>query len=224
MEQRQSNSGPVARFLRKHTYIITCLILILVYIVLIFPQFSVVRISGNSMLPTILPDQFLVGLRTTGYATPQPQNGDIVLAVNEQTGNRIVIKRLIASPGDTIQILNNQVYRNGQLLQEPYLYEEMVTEDLAIYTLGEDEYFLLGDNRNISADSRLRGYFHTDELIGIVPLEHQTLLWVILGGITLVLFCAVWVLSGEADKRIARERAEKAAHTDEFPEEETKEP
>ena len=126
---------------------------------------------GKSMLPTISNFQFLVCKPRILRPNMELHNGDIVIIQSQQHAR--LIKRLIAQPGDTLEIRNNQVYVNGALLLEPYLYEDMITRDIAPITLGEDMYFVLGDNRNISADSRYYGFFTNVEIVAVVEPENQ---------------------------------------------------
>lgn len=116
------------------------------------------RVNGDSMNPTLEDGAFYLG---TAYFSLS--SGDIVIADSDALGLKIV-KRVIAVPGDTIAITNNTVYRNGLPLTEDYIAEPMVTEDIDAFTLGEDMYFLMGDNRNDSADSRQLGLFSQEDI------------------------------------------------------------
>ena len=88
------------------------------------------------------------------------QRGDI-LVLEEPGSNIVVAKRLIALPGETVQLRDDGVYVNAQKLQEPYLHEGGYTYSRRMgtksMTLGPEEYFVLGDNRLISLDSRWYG-------------------------------------------------------------------
>ena len=86
-----------------------------------------------------------------------------------------IIKRVIGLPGDTIEIKDGAVYRNGEFLQESYLPDQTVTEvrnpDYAAVALGPDEYFVMGDNRAVSLDSRSIGPIPANHMIGEVLLR-----------------------------------------------------
>lgn len=132
-------------------------------------------VIGSSMDPTLHDRQQLMLLRTDYNPLLNVRNGDIVVA---RQGNRFIVKRVIACPGDQLEIRRGRVFRNGELLQESYICEPMRKEFLLPVTMGEDEYFLMGDNRNHSADSRYYGTFSYDEIYGIAYLDAQPWLWV----------------------------------------------
>ena len=76
-------------------------------------------------------------------------------------------KRVIGAPGDTVEIRDNAVYVNHKQIEEPYLNEPMKTRD-CICKLKEDEWFVMGDNRNHSLDSRAFGAVRTEEIRNLV--------------------------------------------------------
>lgn len=127
------------------------------------------QVSGSSMETTLSDgDQLIVDKIT--YRFSDPKRYDIVVFPYRYEKNTYYIKRIIGLPGETVQIVNGCVYINGQPLNEHYGNE--VIEDPGIagdpVTLGVDEYFVLGDNRNNSQDSRAVnvGVIRRDELLG----------------------------------------------------------
>ena len=149
----------------------------LLYIVLIIaPTWIVVtfvgqrtEVSGSSMETTLSDkDQLIVDKMT--YRFRDPKRYDIVVFPYQYQDNTYYIKRIIGLPGETVQILSGMVYIDGMRLDEHYGNEIMENPGIAEepLTLGEDEYFVLGDNRNNSSDSRASdvGLIHRKDLIG----------------------------------------------------------
>lgn len=113
-------------------------------------------VEGPSMEPTLHTDQFLVVSRVK-YLLDEPERGDLVVFHFPGNVAEDYVKRLIALPGDTIEFREQQVYVNGTLLNEPYINEPCrpVNCPDVTYVMEADEYFLMGDNRNRSSDSRI---------------------------------------------------------------------
>lgn len=149
----------------------------LLYIVLIIALTWIVvtfvgqrtEVSGSSMETTLSDkDQLIVDKMT--YRFRDPKRYDIVVFPYQYQDNTYYIKRIIGLPGETVQILSGMVYIDGMRLDEHYGDEIMENPGIAEepLTLGEDEYFVLGDNRNNSSDSRASdvGLIHRKDLIG----------------------------------------------------------
>ena len=127
------------------------------------------HVSGESMKNTLdHGDQLIVDKIT--YRFRDPERFDIIVFPFHYKENTYYIKRIIGLPGETVQIADGTIYINGQVLEESYGREVMQDPGIAAepITLGEDEYFVLGDNRNQSSDSRdpSVGLIHRDEIIG----------------------------------------------------------
>lgn len=127
------------------------------------------EVSGSSMETTLSTgDQLIVD--KISYRFRDPKRYDIVVFPYRYEENRYYIKRLIGLPGETVQIVDGMVYINGSPLNEHYGNEVIEDPGSAAepITLGDDEYFVLGDNRNNSQDSRASnvGLIHRDELLG----------------------------------------------------------
>ena len=125
-----------------------------------YMNFRVVWIDGSSMYPT-LKDRQIHLMKVSDNV----ERGDIVV-VKSDVLDTVIIKRMIALPGDTIEISKNVIYVNGEAIEEPYIAEAMTTKDVSLYKLQEDEYFVCGDNRNHSTDSRHIGPITSKELMG----------------------------------------------------------
>nr|WP_294493516.1 signal peptidase I [uncultured Mediterraneibacter sp.] len=127
------------------------------------------QVSGESMETTLSDgDQLIVD--KISYRFRDPKRYDIVVFPYRYEENTYYIKRIIGLPGETVQIVDGTVYIDGQVLGEHYGNETIANPGIAAdpITLGDDEYFVLGDNRNNSQDSRTAnvGLIHRDELMG----------------------------------------------------------
>lgn len=129
------------------------------------------KVSGDSMLNTLHNEDNLI-VDKISYRFRDPKRYEIIVFPYRYAENTYYIKRIIGLPGETVQIIGGYVYVNGEKLDEHYG-REVIEEGkygLAIdpIELGEDEYFVLGDNRNHSSDSRDSsvGVLTREELIG----------------------------------------------------------
>lgn len=130
-------------------------VVILAYSIVTFGVQSVTMI-GQSMDPA-LTNQDVVLINKQAYTFDQPQRYDIVaFKLKEDTEGYFNIKRIIGLPGEKVQIKNGHIFINGDVVSDLPFDDLIMTEGLAIdeVTLGEDEYFLMGDNCNNSEDSR----------------------------------------------------------------------
>jgi signal peptidase I len=147
-------------------------------------------VDGDSMKPTFINNEYLIAEKIS-YDFTTPSRGDIVIFRYPKNTSIIYIKRLIGLPGETVTVKNNKVYiaksENGELtqLEEKYLDSnvstkvfdtETATKELTI-TLHENEFFVLGDNREHSSDSREWGVLPKSNIIGrvwltVTPLDH----------------------------------------------------
>lgn len=122
--------------------------------------FTPLIVQGHSMDNSYHDKQILLGINTrlTSF-----KKGDVICAKNESI---ILIKRVIAAPGDTISIKDNVVYVNDKIIdEEKYIKEPMDTKDIDEITLSENEYFIMGDNRNDSDDSRRFGPIKHSQIV-----------------------------------------------------------
>ena len=125
---------------------------------------------GDSMKP-VLQNGDVVLVNRIVYNASRPKRGDIIVFKPKGNENsHYYIKRIIGLPGETVQIVDGYIYINGKQLDEHYGNEIIEEAGMAAepVTLGEDEYFVMGDNRNNSQDSRVSdvGAIHRDELMG----------------------------------------------------------
>ena len=127
------------------------------------------QVSGSSMETTLSDgDQLIVDKMS--YRFRNPKRYDIIVFPYRYEPNTYYIKRIIGLPGETIQIIDGYIYIDGEQLDEHYGNELMNDPGIAAepVALGEDEYFVLGDNRNNSQDSRAVnvGVIHRKDILG----------------------------------------------------------
>lgn len=120
------------------------------------------RIDGSSMNPTLDHGQYLL-INNFAYYLEKPERGDIIV-FRHPNSNLNLIKRVIGLPGDEINISNRTVTVNGTVLDEPYVKAPPTYN--GSWTVPEDNYFVLGDNRNSSSDSHTWQYLPEDNVIG----------------------------------------------------------
>lgn len=150
----------------KFIIVIIILLFVMVYVV------SITQVVGNSMDPTLKNQEVLI-LNKAKYRFFDVKRGDIISFTYEDT--KYLIKRVIGLPGDKIKIKDNQLYINEKIYDEPYL-KNVETKDFDLATLGttevpEGKYFVLGDNRENSLDSRKIGFVDQEDIIGKVAIR-----------------------------------------------------
>lgn len=132
---------------------------------IIFSNFIFTTVLGPSMEPA-LNNQDLILILKNAYLRTTPKFLDIVAIKSKN--NPPIIKRIIATPSDKLEIINSKIFINGKLLSEPYI-KEPINEDINIkITLPKNSYFVMGDNRNNSLDSRDSsiGLIRSDDILG----------------------------------------------------------
>ena len=145
--------------------------LVIIIVILQFVKPTIV--FEHSMEDTLHPEDY-VFLSKKAYAFGEIQHGDIVVCesvlVDERGVAKNLIKRVIGMPGDTIAIKDGAVYRNGERLDEPYTKDGVTKGESAEIVVPEGWYYLLGDNRDVSMDSRSEkiGFISEDKIRGKV--------------------------------------------------------
>jgi signal peptidase I len=122
------------------------------------------RIEQVSMLPNLHEGEYVI-VDKVSYAFRQPERGEIIVLRNPNPGQPDLIKRVIGLPGEMIEVRGGQVYIDGQPLTEPYIAQPMGREQTPI-TLQAGQYFVMGDNRGNSSDSREFGARPADDIVG----------------------------------------------------------
>ena len=158
----------------KNALILLRDVLVAFAVIIIILQFvKPTIVFEHSMEDTLHPEDY-VFLAKQAYLFNDIKFGDIVVCESAILDDRGVpknlIKRVIGLPGDIITIKDDAVYRNGERLEEPYTKDGVTQGEMAPVTVPQDAYFLLGDNREVSKDSRNAdvGFVNKDEIKGKV--------------------------------------------------------
>ncbi|WP_313509965.1 signal peptidase I [Enterococcus sp.] len=181
------------RILKENWFIIFFIIAVVLLRLFVLTP---VKVSGHSMDPTLADKQRLIATKLTSY-----DRQDIVICVEPDDTDKIAVKRLVGLPGDTVEMKDDVLTINGDVYEEPYLddfkemfaddqlqeeysYREMFqeiaasatqfTEDFSI-TVPDGSYFVMGDNRLISRDSRSFGVVTDDQMEGKVLVRYWPL-------------------------------------------------
>ncbi len=109
------------------------------------------KVQGNSMYPTLKNNERVL-TSVISVIIDEPRRFDIVII--KRNTNEEWVKRVIALPYETVKVENNQLYINGNIVAEPFLTQGVITKDFSEIKLNADEYFVMGDNREHSMDSR----------------------------------------------------------------------
>ena len=121
------------------------------------------RIEGHSMLPTLQEGEYVI-INKLSYYLEDPERGDIIVLNFPNDRSRDFIKRVIGIPGDYIEVDNGQVMINGTILDEPYINAQ--PNYSGTWQVPEDQYFVLGDNRNNSSDSHNWSFLPQEDIVG----------------------------------------------------------
>lgn len=149
------------------TLVVFGAIFALIYLFIAQPH----KVSGNSMFPTFYDGDYILTDKLS-YRLGTPKRGDVIVLQNPRNESEDFIKRIIALPGDSIKIQNNVVYINDSPLAETYLPSGTLTQGGAFLTEGEiikigpGQFFVMGDNRAHSSDSREWGPVTQKEIVG----------------------------------------------------------
>ena len=135
--------------------------------------FSVTKVVGDSMFPTLHKEELFI-LNKFHYRFFDIKRGDSVSLEHKDT--KYLIKRIIGLPGDTIQIKNSKLYINGSVYEENYLsdtlnYKDFDLKDIGYEKIPDDMYFVLGDNRENSLDSREIGLISKKDIQGKISFR-----------------------------------------------------
>lgn len=161
--------------------IITVVVCMVAYFLLFRYVLANETVSGPSMQPTFESNDRIIAVRHTKL-----QRGDIVILDAPDAPGELYIKRIIGMPGDTIEAKNDTLYINGKPLKEPYLTQykkklpkgQLYTNNFTlkqvtgVNRVPKDSYFVMGDHRDVSKDSRYFGFVKRSAIVGEVKLRY----------------------------------------------------
>ena len=139
---------------KKETYI---LLILLILVILFRCFFSFAVVNGTSMYPTYRNNQILLTRRAFSI--------DRYDCVVVKYKDKLLVKRVIGLPGEKIEYISNKLYIDGELMEDVHAYGN--TDDFC-FTVSDDCYYCLGDNREISQDSRRYGEFKKSQIVSII--------------------------------------------------------
>ena len=142
-------------------YVVILILVIILKTYIITP----IKVKGNSMYPT-LEDTDIMILDIISYKLKGVKRFDIVVV---DQGDELIIKRVIGLPGDKIEYKSSELFVNGKPVTDPFATNSGFTDDISI-TIPAGEYYVLGDNRSNSLDSRVFGTFNKKQIIGKTDL------------------------------------------------------
>lgn len=138
-------------------------IIFIIMLVLLFKRFIMmpVKVSGDSMMDTLNNNDIMILNRFSKYFNGYKRFDIVVVKSN----NSYIIKRVIGLPGEEVVYKDNKLFINDKYLKEEYLNKDISTNDFSV-KVPKDFYFLMGDNREVSYDSRELGPFSKNDIMG----------------------------------------------------------
>lgn len=170
-ENNSSNSGKKRFWQSAREWVQVIVVALIVALPIRFFIAEPFIVNGASMDPTFSTGQFLIVDRVT-YRFEEPNRGDVIVFEYPNNPSVYYIKRIIGLPGETISIKNGKVTiinnkkPEGFELTEPYIETSHISMDTSKETLGPTEYFVMGDNRAQSSDSRVWGPLKRELIVG----------------------------------------------------------
>ena len=133
--------------------------------------FQVARVDGQSMAPTLHDHDRLI-VNKFAYHVGEPKVGDIVMLLYPNDPDKTFVKRVVAAEGDEVRISDGKVYRNGKLMDDSFVLPQYRShEDFGPARIPQGYYFVMGDHRNRSSDSRDWGEVPKKYIIGRVQMR-----------------------------------------------------
>ncbi len=144
---------------------------------IILSLFKPIIIQQHSMEPNFYQGDYVITFKQAYRFSGEPTRGDIIVfhsTLKDEDGNdKNLIKRIIATGGDTVSIVDGYVYVNGEKIDEPYVMEQGVSGEMEETTVPEGKLFCCGDNREVSRDSREDevGFVDESDVVGKVIIR-----------------------------------------------------
>ena len=149
---------------RPRQILLTLLIVVIVFLGMNFSLDSF-EIDGESMEPGFHNGQYILVNKLT-YRLGSPHRGDVIVFHHPQAPNQLYIKRIIGLPEEEVEIIDNKIYIDSKLLEESSYIPSLTYQGSYSIVVPPDHYFVLGDNRNHSSDSRLGWTVPRDNIVG----------------------------------------------------------
>jgi len=155
------------------TIVIALAVFVIVYLFLFQPH----QVRGNSMYPNFYDGEYMLTDKIS-YRFKLPQKGDVIVFKAPRNEDYDYIKRIIAGPGDNVRIENDKIFINNQPADVSYIPADYITTPGVFMKNGQnlvvpsDQYFVLGDNRSHSSDSREWGFVPKENIIGKAWLRY----------------------------------------------------
>lgn len=162
MEQKDVPSKKSSFFMEILQSLLVAVILAFIIHTFIMQNF---RIPSGSMIPTLQIQDYIFASKLT-YRFNEPKRGDIIVFKYPKDTTRFFVKRLIAVGGESVALKNSKLYIDGHQVAEDYLPEGLRFPDYGPVTVPEGNYFMMGDNRNNSSDSRDWGFVPESLIVG----------------------------------------------------------
>lgn len=162
ISQTQMEKMKGARVWRNIDFIISLLFVVVLAFAIRTFIFEPVRVDGRSMVPTLQDNEHMF-VEKISYLFRAPKRGEIVICYYPGY-TKSCVKRVIGLPGEIIAVHNGVIYINGKELDESMYWGGYINGEMSAVQVGEDEYFVIGDNRNNSKDSRTSS-------VGAIPIE-----------------------------------------------------
>ncbi|MFA6552844.1 MAG: signal peptidase I [Patescibacteria group bacterium] len=174
-EQRDVKLNPPSFANSPRSFVLELVKIVLIALAIIIPVryflFQPFYVRGASMEPNFHDNEYLIIDEIT-YRFTDPQRGDVLVMRNPNRTSEFFIKRIIGLPGETIKSVNGEItiinkqYPDGVVLPEPYLAEGTLTNNLTVTRIPDGQYFVMGDNRPVSLDSRIFGPLPRKDIVG----------------------------------------------------------